>query len=289
MTRTCPLCGASSDGKLAFPFSTRWRQKLFSYLSCHGCGTTYVDPVPDESDFEEMYRDSSYHSVFYADVATEAQQQAVDLLGRYITPGGSVLDYGCGNGSFLLAAARAGYACQGTEHDEVAAQKASLNAGVPVMVAARLEAHLGSFDAIHLGDVLEHLPDPSETMGRLRSLLKPAGVFLVEGPLEVNPSLVYWCAAGQKKLRRLLGLRDAPASHPPFHLFLTNAEAQQRFFEQLALKKLHFSTSESGWPYLQAPAGTVSGFIKRTIGRSAIWVSHLSARFGNRFIAVYGR
>lgn len=55
------------------------------------------------------------------------------------------------------------------------------------LCACGLETPFQRFDAIHLGDVLEHLPHPASLLRELEPL---GGVFFIEGPLENNPSLV---------------------------------------------------------------------------------------------------
>jgi len=51
-----------------------------------------------------------------------------------------------------------------------------------------------SYDALQLGDVLEHLPEPAETRRELLAFVKPGGLLFVEGPQETNPSPVFWAA-----------------------------------------------------------------------------------------------
>src|SRR5690606_9565113 len=55
---------------------------------------------------------------------------------------------------------------------------------VPVMVGPieQLEIAKESLDVIALMDVLEHLPNPIETMNRCLELLKPGGLLLIQTP-----------------------------------------------------------------------------------------------------------
>jgi hypothetical protein len=146
---------------------------------------------------------------------------------------------------------------------------------------------------LHLGDVFEHLPFPSETIGSLRELLNPAGLFFVEGPLERNPSLVYFAASGLKSLKRKLG-RDAPWNMPPWHLTLMDRHAQEAFFtERMGYRRVLVRISEDGWPYCtdQRRAMNLGTIARRMIGMAAIALNrvHLGGnrRLGNRFTGLF--
>jgi SAM-dependent methyltransferase len=148
-----------------------------------------------------------------------------------------------------------------------------------------------TYDVVHLGDVLEHLPDPRRIMGELQRALAPGGVFLIEGPLEENRSLVAWSAALTRRVKTALG-RSCYAAGPPTHLTRTSAGSQRRFFERgLGHELFHFEVAEDGWPYLAAvgePTG--KNRIRSAIGRTSILLARLGnvagLQLGNRFIAV---
>jgi 2-polyprenyl-3-methyl-5-hydroxy-6-metoxy-1,4-benzoquinol methylase len=72
----------------------------------------------------------------------------------------------------------------------------------------QLEAAPGSYDAITMFYVLEHLPDPARTLQRARELLAPGGILLVRVP-HTTPIV-----------RVLAPLRlGASLYDPPFHLY----------------------------------------------------------------------
>jgi hypothetical protein len=115
-----------------------------------------------------------------------------------------------------------------------------------------------------LGDVLEHLPDPLGTLTSLVERLPVGGVVFVEGPLEVNPSPVYWFALAFGTVKKLV--RPASVgSHPPTHLFSTNAASQQRFFLRLGcdFQVVDWRIEETGWPY------SGGGLVKSAIAKLA--------------------
>jgi len=136
-----------------------------------------------------------------------------------------------------------------------------------------------------LGDVLEHLPDPASTLKNLLCYLKPGGVLFVEGPLEINPSPVYWAARTFGAFKRILrpGLVGSDA---PTHLFRTGAKQQLAFFllTEPRLELISWTVYETGWPYAEG------GTVKRAIAGIALLIGgkHLfGTTFGNRFRGVF--
>ena len=239
-----------------------------------------------------MYAWESYHEEHYA-LEEPARYAASAARARSFTRAGArVLDFGCGNGSFLLASRDAGLAPEGVEVEASAIAAVRSRTGLPVHALDELVASGARFDLVHLGDVLEHLPYPTQTMRSLERLLRPAGLFFVEGPLQSNPSLVYLATRAFRLVRRLLH-RDAPGTTPPNHLLLTPSGAQRRFFTgTLGYEELLFRVSESGWPYLaQRQRFNSPGLLVRgAIGFAAIGVAALvpgvPRPLGNRFEAV---
>lgn len=287
-SRDCPVC-AGRPGKMYFPYSTRYAGVQFSYLRCATCKSVFVDPVPSLQTFEQIYAKSAYHDQYYDGRETDEHIESAALLGQYITPQTNVLDYGCGLGSFLKACVQQGLVPVGVELDPSAAQFARQNANCEVMsvgVFAALE-ETPRFDAIHLGDVLGHLPDPAGALRRLLRFLRPNGVLFIEGPLETNPSVVYWAARFFGLAKRLMRPGRMP-SDPPTMLFRADANSQRMFFEYVDrnLKVRHWQVYETGWPYADG------GFVKRTIAALALMMGGrrlFSFTFGNRFKTILSK
>ena len=284
--RVCPLCEGPASGP-AFPYAIRFANQIFRYLRCRDCRTVFVAPVPDAACFAQMYEKANYHDAHYSASDLTPYHQAASLLGQFAQPGSTVMDYGCGVGHFLQAVKAEGFLLYGVEFDAPAAAAAAVHAGCPVVTVADLDrAYAGQlFDVIHLGDVLEHLPDPAATLAGLLTRLKPGGLLFFEGPLEINHSPVYWAARlfGSAKHR----LRPTEIGFGvPTHLFRTSAHAQSRFFRQRFpdLQPLYWQVSESGWPYAQG------NWIKRRVAAAAITLGGRNLagiQLGNRVEAFY--
>lgn len=107
-----------------------------------------------------------------------------------LSPAGSLLDVGCGNGAFLkaFAGARPGWELRGTEHDARHAPELAKIKGFKQLFTDLPDPKAGTFDLISLIHVLEHVEEPVPWLARIRSLLSPNGILFIECPdAELNP------------------------------------------------------------------------------------------------------
>ena len=98
-----------------------------------------------------------------------------------------ILDVGCGSGRLASTLARQdGYQVIGLDIDRQAARLA-VDLGVPSVVAdvsdaARVPFEDGAFDGALLADVIEHTPDPVETLRSVAAVVKPGGFLIISVP-----------------------------------------------------------------------------------------------------------
>jgi 2-polyprenyl-3-methyl-5-hydroxy-6-metoxy-1,4-benzoquinol methylase len=125
--------------------------------------------------------------------------------------GGRLLDYGCGDGTFLGALQATGTspaAAVGAEIDpRIVADCQRRFAGVPgvrfVDVASLSGDHeAGSFDAIFCMEVLEHVEAPLPILAGFERLLKPRGTLVISVPIETGLPLLV-----KQAVRRVAGWR----------------------------------------------------------------------------------
>jgi SAM-dependent methyltransferase len=86
---------------------------------------------------------------------------------------------------FLLAeAGDRGWEGLGVEPSEFASRYAREQLGVEVIQAGLEDAELPerAFDAVVMGDLIEHLPDPAGALDRIAGLLRPGGVVYMGVP-----------------------------------------------------------------------------------------------------------
>lgn len=108
----------------------------------------------------------------------------VDLRYRFAPRAPSkLLDYGCGNGDYLLLMQPLGYALNGVEFDPQLLTNLS-ETGIEIEDAATVEdaRWIDEFDHITLAHVIEHVPDPIALLQRLFRWLKPGGSLFIEVP-----------------------------------------------------------------------------------------------------------
>ncbi|WP_178087694.1 class I SAM-dependent methyltransferase [Methylacidimicrobium cyclopophantes] len=102
-------------------------------------------------------------------------------------PSGKLLDVGCGDGSFLERMRTLGWEGEGLEPDPISAEQARRR-GFPIRSSTLEEAAFPpeAYDAITMSHVLEHLPDPSTVLVRLRAALKRGGLLVSISPNPVG-------------------------------------------------------------------------------------------------------
>lgn len=172
----CPVCATANE-------ATIFRKQRFDFHRCAGCSHIYVSPrvkpevqkrLGDELDASE---DGFLQTQkIYADyLCTLLRRQA---------PGPRLLDVGYGSGYLLRTARAHGFQVYGVETSR--ARTAELDAMFGSHLAV---AHLGddplpwgSFDAVVMTHVLEHLGDPVAVLRQVAQSLHPEGVLYVAVP-----------------------------------------------------------------------------------------------------------
>ncbi len=221
----------------------------FDVIDCAACGFRHVVPLPSEDELVAVYRHEYYDTEKPLYLERHAQDEAwlaIDYEARYRTferelgfgddVRGRILDVGSGPGFFLAHGKSRGWGGLGIEPSRQAAEHAR-GLGVEVIeefLSPELAARLGTFDAVHLNEVLEHVPDPRRLLETCRSLLAPGGVLCVSVPNDYNPL--------QEALRESRGFQPWWVA-PPHHLNFFDFRSLARLVESLELEVVQEDTS----------------------------------------------
>jgi SAM-dependent methyltransferase len=166
------------------PTTDAFGTALGDIVRCSVCGHMQLDHMPAEAELAEAYGDAA--SDDYVD--EEAGQRAtagsvLDRLERHV-PRGALLDLGSWVGFLLAEAQGRGWKATGIEPSEFASAYARDRLGLDVrtddLFTAALPEH--TFDAVVLGDVIEHLPRPGDALDRIATLLAPGGAVCLMVP-----------------------------------------------------------------------------------------------------------
>jgi 2-polyprenyl-3-methyl-5-hydroxy-6-metoxy-1,4-benzoquinol methylase len=189
--RPCALCGATEQ-VLVYPASasgaplpgefscTSGALALYDdIVQCTACGMVSSVPVIDTEGIRESYEavvDDDY-------LAEEAGRRELFawVLGSqagYAVPGRRLLELGSNVGLFLDVARSAGWDAVGYEPSRWAVETGRQRFGVDLRegVLEDVDEPPGSFDAVVMLDVLEHLVDPLAAVRRLGALVGPDGL-----------------------------------------------------------------------------------------------------------------
>lgn len=194
-TRTpCPLC--SSDAAQAL---SRWDRhfKRLPHVKCSDCGLIRQEFMPTAADLDAYYRTryrAEYQNVAKGPsdrhVAKRRAEAAIrlDRLAKHLSPGATLIDFGCGSGEFVESAAERGFRAEGFEPGEQYATHAIATRGLRVRNCgwdsyAPVDGPVGAVTSFH---VFEHLTDPLSALRRATEWLQPGGLVYLEVPNMAN-------------------------------------------------------------------------------------------------------
>ncbi len=207
----CECCGRSATG----PFS---RKRSVSLWRCANCGLVYVSPQPTAEELRRLYtKENGYYTAAKVDLSSvppSSNRWLHELLTQAEAPGNHLLDIGCANGQLIYHMATFGWQVCGIDINRDAVEIARQN-GLDARATTLERSDLpdASFDAVHLGDVIEHVPSPHDQLSRVYRLLRPGGVVVIRTPNNRNGFARL--TAGLSRLTRF----SWPQSEAPYHLF----------------------------------------------------------------------
>jgi 2-polyprenyl-3-methyl-5-hydroxy-6-metoxy-1,4-benzoquinol methylase len=220
----------------------------FKVIDCECCGFRHVVPIPSEEELISAYR----HEYFTQEKPLYLERSRQDLpwwntvythryeiLEKHLpATNRKISDIGSGPGFFLLTGQKRGWQVQGVEPSiEAATRSKKLGLDIEnIFFSVETAQKLGTFDAINMGEVLEHIRDPAELLKLAHSRLNPGGLICIIVPNDFNPF--------QMVLEKHLGFKSWWVA-PPHRTNYFNFKSLKILLERCGFEVLH---QESTFP-----------------------------------------
>ena len=186
--RACPVC-ESANLRPLFEWEDRSRDATWFMETCNACTVAFVNPQPTWEELQPYYTES-YWPYQPADAAELASiLGAASLTHEYdrikLDRKDRVLEIGPGSGRFLLAAQHVCSSAIGVEPSPAAtkilrAQGCNIHNSHLEEFARTYEGE--SFSLVVMSHVLEHLPQPVETLRHIKRMMSADSVLLMRMP-----------------------------------------------------------------------------------------------------------
>lgn len=191
-TKKCPICALPRPRKSLYSLGS------FGVYRC-SCGVKYIDPSLDMENQMKLYRSSEtlkqinpvledyyeYEALDIRSATFRDYERALGAIEKQVS-GRSLLEVGCGTGSFLDFANQKKWRVCGLDSSDENILKLSAK-GIRGIAGNFLTCPLREkFDAVVFWDVIEHLQAPAQFIDRAKSLLNPKGLILIAIPNDAN-------------------------------------------------------------------------------------------------------
>ena len=216
----CPACNSESRRSLG-------EKNGYGIYRCQKCGTLYSERS-NEMNYDGYYDESN---LTVPEFIHERLDEVFEQLKSYRQTN-RLLDIGCGAGSLLEAARRAGWDADGQEISASAAEYVR-SQGFKVFQGDLSNAPYpdNHFDIVTASELIEHVADPLPMLNKTASILRPGGLLWATTPNARSFS------------SRMLGVKWSTVC-PPEHLQLFSANGIRKLFERAGFR--HVSVRSRG-------------------------------------------
>jgi len=234
----CPVCGSANiQIKLEAKDHTVSGEQ-FTINECGDCTLCFTQDIPSENQIAPYYQSEDYisHSDtskglvnrLYHRVRKHTIQKKRKIIERFTgKSAGNILDVGCGTGAFLFEMKNHGWDVTGLEPDPGARDVALRQYGLQLETPDKLyQIKPGSFQAITLWHVLEHVHELHRYIDQLKSLLTDDGKIFIAVPNYTSKDAAaygtYWAAwdvprhlyhFSPRAMERLMNIHHLKISH----------------------------------------------------------------------------
>jgi len=193
MTNRCPVCGSSRTDCLRESVKGGKVKKgaAIRVLSCGACDLVFLETWDDPERVYSFYAEDQY--VFAPDHYQGPPPKFNDYelylqeVEPFLRPDASILDIGCGDGTFLRAVKDRVGKVQGLEITQ-AQQERLRRAGIPVWDKPLQECRPEEpFDIVIMHALLEHIPLIGNFLEDLKRFIRPGSMMFIAVPHGLDP------------------------------------------------------------------------------------------------------
>lgn len=222
----CVLCGNEFFRKI--PFRYFFNGRYLQGMHCRKCGLISILPHPSDDEIKKMYNDSYFTEAdekthhgktdYMTGIEKIDYSEQIKFI-KTIVAEGNFLEIGCATGTFLNKLKNHNFNVSGIELSEFAAGYGRKQYGINI-INKPFDNNLlindlkeGEYDAILMGDVLEHFTNPSDAVKLSLALLKKGGRLIAHVPGTLNlistrMAFTFYRLTGKQKTMTI----------PPYHL-----------------------------------------------------------------------
>lgn len=207
---SCPVCGSAAVSKVIDAIDYTVSHETFRIFQCANCSLRFTQDVPEATEIGRYYQSENYIS------HTETKKGIVNLLYLQVrkftlsskrkliekitgVKKGTLLDVGAGTGAFVHHMQLAGWRVEGVEPDASAIKRAASTYGLQLKPSSELfSLPAGSYNALSLWHVLEHVHDLHGYIEQLKRLCRHSGRIFIAVPnytsYDAEKYGAYWAA-----------------------------------------------------------------------------------------------
>lgn len=250
----CPICHTANGQYLRRGY----------YMKCPTCKVAFREQEETSGELDAYWQQEfwSQEEIQRRKDRAPVFEDAFKLLSRLKPDGGSVLDIGCGIGTFLAVCRNGGWQVTGVEPSAIACDVARQEYCLE-LVNEPFSSDLfygRKFDAVFAAQVLHHLPDPVAFVEAIDHVLADDGIVMLRTPnlIPLEASLY---------IQHVLGRKKAFFCGPALYAF--HPETLSLLFRRLGFSTITFANSR---PYLELPAQALLGAssLRATVGRLVV-------------------